>query len=253
MDKKYRRSTERFKYGMCLNDECPKCKSKEIQQIPMRKELICSECGKELRECAPPKPKPIIPIIVGVVTGAAIIGGVCYAIFGNHGITNGDVGISDSDSINNCVTTQDTSSISSVTTTKSDTVVVHDTIVQNNTITTSEKVSTKTVVSTTVPVAKPSSVPTTQTTNGGTLNLSYGKYTGSIKGGYPHGQGRLVYTTSRQINRNDMKGRTANPGDYVIGEFFNGFVVYGKHYDSEGNLLESLTIGQGAEDAYESK
>lgn len=219
MDKKYRRSTERFKYGMCLNDECPKCKSKEIQQIPMRKELICSECGKELRECAPPKPKPIIPIIISIVTGAAIIGGVCYAIFGNHGITNGDVGITDSDSIN-----------------KSDTVVVHDTIVQK----------------TTIPVPTPSPVPT-PTTKSGTLNLSYGKYTGSIKGGYPHGQGRLVYTTSRQINRNDMKGRTANPGDYVIGEFFNGFVVYGKHYDSEGNLLESLTIGQGAEDAYESK
>jgi hypothetical protein len=30
-------------------------------------------------------------------------------------------------------------------------------------------------------------------------------------------------------------------------------VVYGKHYDSEGNLLESLNFGVGSESSYESK
>ncbi|MCQ2132009.1 MAG: hypothetical protein MJY90_01590 [Bacteroidaceae bacterium] len=249
MERTTRRSErERMQYGICLNDECPKCKSREIQQIPMRKEFVCSECGKELRECAPPKKKSVTPIIIGIVSGVVILGGICYAIFWQHG-SAGDAGECDSDSIKSSTIIPD--STKPITTTKSDTVIVYDTIVQNNTITTSEKVSTKTVV-TTAPAPKPSSVPV-QTSNNGTINLSYGKYTGAIKGGYPHGQGRLVYTTSRQINRNDMKGRTANPGDYVIGEFFNGFVVYGKHYDSEGNLLESLTIGQGAEDAYESK
>lgn len=51
------RSAERFKYGICLNDECPLCKEKKIQQIPMRKDLVCSnpDCAKPLRECPPPK------------------------------------------------------------------------------------------------------------------------------------------------------------------------------------------------------
>jgi hypothetical protein len=87
----------------------------------------------------------------------------------------------------------------------------------------------------------------------GKLKLSYGRYMGAILNGYPHGLGRLTYTKTRQINRNDMKGRTANVGDYVIGEFFNGFVVYGKHYDSAGNLLGTLNFGVGSEDSYESK
>lgn len=39
-----------FRYGQCLNDGCSKCKSKEIQEIPARKDFVCQECGKELRE-----------------------------------------------------------------------------------------------------------------------------------------------------------------------------------------------------------
>lgn len=45
----------RYRYGICLNDQCPKCKSKEVQQIPSRKDFICEECKKPLRECPPPK------------------------------------------------------------------------------------------------------------------------------------------------------------------------------------------------------
>jgi len=45
----------RYRYGICLNDSCSKCKSKEVQQIAARKDLICEECGKPLRECPPPR------------------------------------------------------------------------------------------------------------------------------------------------------------------------------------------------------
>ena len=34
------RSAERFKYCICLNDECTLCKEKKVQQIPMRKDLL---------------------------------------------------------------------------------------------------------------------------------------------------------------------------------------------------------------------
>lgn len=45
----------RFRYGICLNDGCSKCKSKEVQQIAARKDFVCEECQKPLRECPPPK------------------------------------------------------------------------------------------------------------------------------------------------------------------------------------------------------
>jgi hypothetical protein len=124
-----------------------------------------------------------------------------------------------------------------------DTVKIERTVEKETTPTTQETTTTTTVTTKT----------TGKTTGSGTLKLSYGQYTGAIHNGYPHGQGRLTYTTTRQINRNDVKGRTANAGEYIIGEFFNGFVVYGKHYDAEGNLLGSLNFGVGSEDSYESK
>lgn len=87
----------------------------------------------------------------------------------------------------------------------------------------------------------------------GTLKLSYGTYTGQIENGYPNGQGRLVYNKSRQISKYDSKGRTAQAGESVQGNFKNGFLTIGKHYDASGNLIESLNIGSPVEGVFESK
>ena len=78
----------RYRYGICLNDNCEKCKSKEIQEIPARKDFVCQnpECGKPLRECPPPKAggnKKLIGIIAGVVVLLAIVGGIIA--FGGSG------------------------------------------------------------------------------------------------------------------------------------------------------------------------
>lgn len=62
--------TERFHYGICLNDECSKCRNKEVQQVPLRKELVCEECGKPLRKCAPASKKSATKYIM---LGAIII------------------------------------------------------------------------------------------------------------------------------------------------------------------------------------
>ena len=32
----------RYRYGICLNDGCSKCKAKEVQEIPARKEFVQS-------------------------------------------------------------------------------------------------------------------------------------------------------------------------------------------------------------------
>lgn len=87
----------------------------------------------------------------------------------------------------------------------------------------------------------------------GFLKLSYGTYTGQMRNGYPNGQGRLVYSTSRQISQYDSKGRIAQAGESVQGNFKNGFFTFGKHYDANGNLIESLNIGAPAEGVFESK
>lgn len=70
------RTTEhvRFRYGTCLNDSCEKCKSKEVQEISVRKEFACAECGKPLRECPSPKKKSRINgRLIGVILAAVLV------------------------------------------------------------------------------------------------------------------------------------------------------------------------------------
>ena len=76
-----------------------------------------------------------------------------------------------------------------------------------------------------------------------TLNLPYGKYTGKTKNGKPHGEGRLVYTKEHIINKHDVKKRKAQPGEYIQGQFVNGEITIGKHFDANGNLIQALNFG----------
>lgn len=293
------RSAERFKYGICLNDECSLCKEKKVQQIPMRKELVCTECGKPLRECPPPTKGPNwkkIAAILGTVAGIAAIGGGIYALTGssepkeplkltlNH--LQKTLKVGESDTLIATVTPEGTqATIDWKASNKSNAIVVSN----DGIVTAKEEGESKVQVKATAngktasticeymvekaeieepqpqpeePVTKPEppvnrptpptpSTPTGPTT--GTLKLSYGTYTGQIKNGYPNGQGRLVYNKSRQISKYDSKGRTAQPKESVQGNFKNGFLTIGKHYDASGNLIESLNIGSPVEGVFESK
>lgn len=230
--------------GKCNNPECELCLSREIQELEVTEEFVCRECGKPLKELESKgskkkKSNKKLPIIIAsavVVVGAAI-GGILA-------LSGGSDEPVDVEAIDSMPELSEISA-SDATTITADTVVVVDTVVQDNTTTITEKTSTKTVVNTTSTQAK--------SAGSGSLSLSYGKYSGATKKGYAHGQGRLTYTTTRVINKNDTKQRTAQAGDYVIGEFFNGFVVYGKHYNAAGDLIESLNFGVGSEDSYDSK
>lgn len=73
--------------------------------------------------------------------------------------------------------------------------------------------------------------------------LPYGTYTGASKNGKPHGVGRLVYSKAMVINSHDPKKRMAQPGESVQGEFVNGEITIGKHFDASGNLIQSLNFG----------
>ena len=77
----------------------------------------------------------------------------------------------------------------------------------------------------------------------GPVYLPYGTYTGASKNGKPHGVGRLVYSKAMVINSHDPKKRMAQPGESVQGEFVNGEITIGKHFDASGNLIQSLNFG----------
>lgn len=237
------------KYGVCLNDKC--AKYKEVQEI-VHGDMECPCCKKKLSPCAPPKKKKavskqIVFVVFAIIILAALgVGGyflfktpespISTEIGEDTVVVEEEVPVDVYDSIADI----DTVTITNIET-RVDTVKIEKTteIEKTPTLTTTKTTTVKTSTSTGA--------------SSGTIRLSYGTYTGAIKNGYPHGQGKLTYTKSRQINKNDMKGRVANSGEYIIGEFFNGFVVYGKHYDSDGNLLGSLNFGVGSEDSYESK
>ncbi|MGN0049105.1 MAG: Ig-like domain-containing protein [Bacteroides sp.] len=75
------------------------------------------------------------------------------------------------------------------------------------------------------------------------VDLPYGTYTGPSKNGKPHGVGRLVYSKAMVINSHDPKKRMAQPGESVQGQFVNGEITIGKHFDESGNLIQSLNFG----------
>lgn len=231
------RSTGRIKkYGVCLNDKCEKYK--QIQEV-LHGDLECPECKKKLSPCAPPKKKSnkkLPLVIVGIIVAIAIIVGLFFAFFNG---SNEEQQLVVTDTIPEIDTTSvATEVVEPDTVVLRDTIVVRDTIVQNNTVTTNEKVTTKTIVS-----SNSSSQPKAAGSSNGTIRLSYGKYSGNSQAGKPHGQGRLTFTTSHLIDERDPKGRVAEPGDYVIGEWNSGNLVQGRWYGSDGNVKGSIIIG----------
>lgn len=79
----------------------------------------------------------------------------------------------------------------------------------------------------------------------GKLELGDGQYVGDYKNGRPHGHGKLTYTKLVLLNpdADDNKRQYAEPNEYVVGEWHEGRLNYGKLYTSSGVLIRSLNIG----------
>lgn len=250
------------KYGVCLNDKCEKYKV--VQEI-VHGDLECSECKKKLSPCAPPKQKnnSKLKTIVVCAVIAAIVALLAWLLWPN-GKPSGEV-----TSVSNTTKVTQQTDTAKMEADTAKVVEPLETEVAPQDVSSQPTQPENQTAASVAPVVPKQSAPVSATTapvstrteasvntsakSNGTLRLSYGTYNGDIKDGYPNGQGRLTYSTSRQINRFDSKGRTANAGDYVIGEFKNGFFVHGKHYSSSGELLESLMIGVPASNSFESK
>ena len=218
----------RYRYGICLNDNCEKCKSKEIQEIPARKDFVCQnpECGKPLRECPPPKKggnMKLIGIIAGVVALLAIVGGIIA--FGGSGEETPK---------------QDPVAVAPV---DSDSIKAAKMAAENQRLKDSlAAVEVANAKKQEAPAAKPVAPAASKpATSGGTKNLGYATF----KGSWPNDvNGRMVFNTSHVIDSKDPKGRVAEAGDYVIGEWADGHLVQGIWYGADNQVKGSVIIGR---------
>lgn len=239
----------RYRYGICLNDNCTKCKTKEVQQLPIRKEFVCTECNKPLRECPPPRTwwqkNGKMSVLIGLISLAAIVGGLLFFLQGG----NADNKPTAMDS-----TAMDTTTIST-TQVDSSNAVMQDTVlpVKNDTVHDTVTVEKTIVKEVAVPVQKdkphttttsPSTTKQPASGGNGTVRLGYGTFKGEVKGGKPNGMGRLTFSSSHVIDSRDPKGRIAESGDYVIGEFSDGHLVQGTWYGSDNVVKGSILIGK---------
>lgn len=182
----------RFRYGMCLNDSCSKCKSKEIQTVSARKELVCSECGKPLRECPPPsgnKNKLVIIIVAAVI----ILAGIGFGIVKFMGKTDS----------------------------AEPKVEIPKETIEAPKLVPIDSANVET------PQEKREN-PQPKKDGYGTVNLGYGIYTGDLKNGVPHGHGTIKYTERHKIV--NSKDFIANPGDEFEADFRDGRVSGGIGY-----------------------
>lgn len=199
-------------------------------------DFVCLECGEELQpyveDKVPEKSKSKTPILIGVaVIVLAIIIGCVFAFTG--GSNEPEVAAVDSTKVDS----------SAVAKTDTVTIVRTDTIKQIDTVTiekTVEKVETPKATKTTTTTTKTSKASGTAK---GSVNLGYAKFTGTVSGGKPNGQGTMRFTSSHVIDSRDPKGRVADAGDYVIGEWVSGKLVQGRWYGSDNNVKGSIIIG----------
>lgn len=204
----------RFRYGMCLNDGCSKCKSKEVQQIAARKEFVCEECGKPLRECPPPK-KSNVGKMAGIAAAAVVVlGGAGYLIFGGSSEPKPEAPVEVVDT---------TAAPVQVDSPKVEAPVVDEPKAEEP----KKEEAKKDVPAVKTPNAQPKpAAPAAK-------NPSWGSYEGARDAnGLPHGNGVLYIKRATTIN-----GEAAQPGERIEGVFRNGYVNMGTWYKSDGNAV----------------
>lgn len=218
----------RYRYGICLNDNCEKCKSKEVLEIPARKEFVCPECGKPLRECPPPKKggnTKLIGIIAGVVVLLAIIGGI-IAFSGDSEDKPAPASVPE--------VTENTDSIKAA----------QEAAEQQRIKDSLDAVAAAEAAKKQEAEKKTEPAPAAQKpakSASGSKNLGYATF----KGSWPNDvNGRMIFTSSHVIDSKDPKKRVAEAGDYVIGEWADGHLVQGIWYGSDNQVKGSVIIGR---------
>ena len=221
-----------FRYGQCLNDSCSKCKSKEIQEIPARKDFVCQECGKELHEVQRPLTwweKYCKTTMVAVAAVVVLGGGIAW--FANSGSNTDDTlteNALDKDSA--VVATSDTM-----------TAVVKEPQTETSQSEADKPEAMKPTQTpmpsqTQTPKSSASTKANTEAANG--ANLKCGKYEGPMSGGKPNGiGGTITITRSYTIDLKDGSGNSISveAGDRISNtKFKNGVLQQGQLIRSNG-------------------
>ena len=228
----------RYRYGICLNDKCSKCKEKEIQQIPARKDFVCSECEKSLRECAPPKSfGQKYGKLIGILAAVVVIAGiVILLLLPSSGDNIPEETLQATDSTSATVTEEAVTEVPAI---DSSAIKAY-----NDSIKLAKADSILKAQQVTKPAEKTNTASSAQTQPQSTSHkLSYGTWTGGWKNGKPHGTGTLTYSTSQTIDSRDPKARVAQPGEYIVGEWDNGHLVQGRWFKNDGTK-EAIIIGK---------
>lgn len=231
--------------GICTNyDGCSKAANDEIQEIDALDDFVCKECKHELEEVRERKKKGMNPkmmIAIGAVALVAIIVGLVFAFSGKN----------EEEIIEPIIVAEDSTKVETpdAQANRVDTLVIRvegqENLPQEEEAVVEEEVVTEPAapVVEETPATTPVAPSKPKTSSTGTHQLSYGSWTGGWKNGQPHGTGTLTYTTSHTIDSRDSKGRMAQPGEYVVGEWDNGHLVQGRWFKKDGTK-EAIIIGK---------
>ena len=206
------------RYGLCLNDNCSKSKAKEIQQVNGRKEFVCEECGKPLRECPPPRSwwNKNGKTLLGVFAVVVVFGVGCFLVMSPKSGRNAEPL---ANTVPEVIEEPSVTPIDSVLT------------VEEQLAPVPEKKEAEPAKKTSVPVNN-------------SLDLGYATYKGRVKSGVPHDEnGRMTFKEKHLIDKRDSQKRMAEPGDYIIGEYVNGKLVQGVWYNEKNTVKGSIIIG----------
>lgn len=212
----------RARYGICLSDSCQKCKDKTVQVITGRKDFVCEECGKPLREV--PRPRTTWEKhgkkVIGGIVALVIIGGAAgsYQYF-----KNSEPDVTKTDTIRFDSFTKDGDIVDSIQTT-----TVQKDTAKVNTVSEPAKEENVTEEKADKPTSTKKEPAATSRPDNGKVRLGYGTYQGETKNGKPHGHGTITYTSPHRIVAS--KDFVAQPGDKFEGEFRNGNVSGGIGY-----------------------
>jgi predicted RNA-binding Zn-ribbon protein involved in translation (DUF1610 family) len=78
----------------------------------------------------------------------------------------------------------------------------------------------------------------------GTNTYPFGKYTGGLKNGIPHGEGKMYYTKRVRIAKHASETLYAEKGDVFTGSWWNGDIEHGNLYDEKDKLKKTLFPGR---------
>jgi serine/threonine protein kinase len=92
---------------------------------------------------------------------------------------------------------------------------------------------------------KPEPLRITNPITSGKISFPNGnRYEGSLKNGLMHGKGKYWFKTEGLISKDDPMERIAKAGDYIEGDWIDGELYKGYHFDQNGIRKERIVIGR---------